>query len=308
MKIGKVSGWGICTGLSIILIITLITLGVVNIPLYMVGFYYNNITAEFDSTPVQQGLHTKNPADSVFYVNTSQYYIAFNDSGQVGINCLSSDGVQIFNVDEFIFFQFDISNSTQVIELVKKYGDFNSVVKFMQSVAQYTATVVCSRYSTEDFYTKRNVISNDLGTVFGEKLVQLGIPVILGTVGMRDFQYPTDYATATQQKQQAQLQINNYLTQRQTNVSAANNVLVNTQLQANINTTIALIQANATVVAAEKQAEAIFQSYYQFGLALNNTMHLLGMENNPDQFIDYYLTNYPLINNPSNNRPLIVSL
>jgi hypothetical protein len=292
----------------LVFIAALLGTSITNVPLYTIGIFYNRINAEFGLNFGDQGLNTHNPAMSVIFLNTSQYSIVFNNGVTTGINCLSNDGVSILNLDVIIFYQYDISNETRIINLYKKFGDFNSVNQFIYAMAKYAANDVCSRYNTEDFILIRDIISNDFGSAFAQVMKDTDIPINLGTVGLRDYQYPPAYANATDIKQQSFLQIYNYETQRQTNISAANNIYVNAQLQANINMTVAQIQANATLVAAESNAEAIKEAYIQFGNALNDTMYALGMQNKPDQFIDSYLINYPLIKQINSSTPLIVSM
>lgn len=261
---------------------------------------YRKIQNYFDGNVYEQGRWVLQPDSKLFRFSKVYTEIDFTDEGN-DVICISADGMNI-TIDVVSQYKY---TKDGLIDMVYKYDNYSD--DFAITLARSSFLNTCGSYQIESgFMQNREQVGNDMLHHYQVGLNWTGFPATSEFAELRDIVYPSEYAAAIIEKQEAQQQCLLLESQRPTLITEAQTVLANTEQQALIDLEKASTEARAIIDAASSTADTILTQWMEFTTGLNATYSRIS-NMTPDEFVETYMTTLPL-SDPNNNKPLVIKL
>jgi regulator of protease activity HflC (stomatin/prohibitin superfamily) len=237
-------GWAIggVLGIGALLTVVLVPLSLQTVNFDEVAVEYNKVTRNLGTSILTEGLHDVGPAGTLITFKTTQ-----REGLITAITALSSDSIEIV-LDIAVFYAII---KDEVFSILAKFGDQPSHDNFITRFSTAVARDVAASFDAKSFYTNRQDFQNQVQRVLQSAILNANVHVTVESVQVLDVTLPPVVLNALEASTVAQQDIENALSERDTQIQAANIALQLAQSQAQIT----LIEA-ARDVAVIQQAAA----------------------------------------------------
>lgn len=279
-----------CCGLTtagIIVMITLLSLSILNVNQDEWALNYGKVTRHVRGDVMGPGRYTLQPdSELITFKNT---FVPW----ELIIDCWTSDGLDV---------TLDITIQTRYIEsdletILFEFGNEDSFKPYVDSLLKKLLRESCSNFTSFDYYNQRGAIQADMLNRIDKQLPRLGTHITSGGyLQLRDIKLPVAFNQAILDKRSAEQDINVAINQRAQQLIIANTGLSQANNLAAIVVNNATQHAAAVKFGAEQQAIAIRAKYTQRLQVYRTAMISLGM--NSSDYIKTVLYNRLIAVNP----------
>ena len=264
-------GWGICSLLSLITVVTLIAVSLKKLTSVEYGVQYDKWKKTLDDAAKEGGLHVGPPGYKFIKFPSTQI------TADLVNTCVSRDGLR---VDFDVTFQY-VMPAELIVDVVESYRDFKTWSTIVEAAGNSAVQHTCSQFNVTNFQTLRNEIQDAMLVNLVAKLEAVFALAIL--LQLRNVALPIAYTNAISSKQSAEEDIalaNNQRTQEITKarteslaaLEEARKILDSAYNTGNVTLIEADLKAQETLFAFAKETEVLQQAQTNFNLSPNGIL------------------------------------
>ena len=243
-----------------------------------VALKYDKVSRKLDRTPLREGLHNVGPSGQLIKFKTTQRKATANS-----ISTLSSDSIEVLvNMDLFYSVIVD-----QVVDIFDNFGDQKGHDAFVLDFAIQIMREVAATFNTKQFSLQRESFQIALQLRLRTAFETSNVHATVDSAQVRNIALPPAITSAMQDSTVAQQDIENALSERETQVQAAQIALDLATSEAEL----LIIEAQRDVAVIEQETQqaievekAKMQARSEAFSNISNALNLGG-----DFFVESYL-------------------
>lgn len=228
-----------CICISTLLFVILLALSIKNVEQDQLAIQYNTVSKEIENDIATEGRQTTDPAVKFFIYPRNVQTLRLDP-----VLCYSSDALF---VEMVVIIQFQIEQD-KLIDTFRIRGQYDGYLEYLESISREISKDVCSQYTGQNFFNRRQEISQDITTSLNNNYVSQNVGSLLISSQLASVVLPPEFQNTNELLQQE--------IQRGTELlSIRTEAIINAQ--ANLNAATATAQVRLTI--AQGDADAILR-------------------------------------------------
>lgn len=228
---------------AVLLTVVLVPLSLKTVAFDEVAIKYNKVTRNLGTEVLKEGLHDIGPAGQLLKFKTTQ-----REGVIRRLSALSADSITI-RLDVAVFYSII---KDEVFQILEKFGDQDSHDEFITYFSMAVVRDVAATFTAKQFYLQRQSFQRAVQTELTSRFSNANAHAIVDSVQVLDITLPTPVLRQMEASTIAEQDIQNAISERDTQLQAAN-----------IQLDLARSEAELVLIAAARDVAVIEQGAQQ---------------------------------------------